>query len=57
MGGNQKALRMAYFAYFHSIITYGIIFWGSSTSMRNVFLIQEKVIRVTLGLGHRSSHT
>jgi hypothetical protein len=46
---------MVYFAYFHSIVSYGINFWGSSASMGNVFLIQKRVVRIMLGLGHRSS--
>jgi hypothetical protein len=46
---------MVYFAYFHSIVSYGIIFWGSSASIRNLFLIQKMVLRIMLGLGHRSS--
>jgi len=33
-------LHMAYFAHFYSQISYGIIFWGSSSSVRNVFIIQ-----------------
>ena len=28
---NIDALWMVYFAYFHSVIKYGIIFWGNST--------------------------
>jgi hypothetical protein len=46
---------MAYFAHFHSQISYGIIFWGSSSSMRNVFIIQKRAIRIMLRLGPRSS--
>jgi hypothetical protein len=46
---------MTYFAYFHSVVNYGIIFLGSSASMPNVFLIQKKAVRIMLGLGHRSS--
>jgi len=26
-------------------------FWGSSTTMHNVFLIQKRIIRIMLGLG------
>jgi hypothetical protein len=46
---------MAYFAHFQSHINYDIIFWGSSSSMRNVFVIQKKAIRIMLRLGPRSS--
>jgi hypothetical protein len=43
---------MAYFAHFHSQISYGISFWGSS--MRNVFIIQKRTVRIMLRLGPRS---
>jgi hypothetical protein len=48
---NVKTLQMAYFAHFHSQINYGIIFWGSSSSMRNFFIIQKRAIRIMLRLG------
>jgi hypothetical protein len=43
------------FAHFHSHISYGIIFWGSSSSMKNVFAVQKRAIRIMLRLGPRSS--
>jgi hypothetical protein len=51
----RKMLRMVYFAHFYSKIIYDIIFWGSSLSMRNVFKIQKRAIRITPRLGPRSS--
>jgi len=30
-------LKMIYFSYIHSIIAYGIIFWGNSTASHEVF--------------------
>jgi hypothetical protein len=54
---NLKTLWMVYFAYFYSIVSYGIIFWGSSASLQNAFLIQKRVVRIMLGLGHTSSCT
>jgi hypothetical protein len=27
---SQESLRMVYFSYFHSIMTYGLVFWGNS---------------------------
>jgi len=52
---NVKILQMVYFAHFHSKINYGLIFLGSSSSMRNVFIIQEREIRILLRLGPRSA--
>ena len=31
---------------FHSLMTYGLIFWGSSTHNTHVFRLQERVIRI-----------
>jgi hypothetical protein len=52
---NIKTLRIVYFAHFHSLIKYGIIFWGNSTTMHKVFLIQENIIRIMLEIGSRCS--
>jgi hypothetical protein len=52
---NIVTLRIAYFAYFQSCVKYDIIFWGSSSTMHNVFLIHKRIIRIMLGLGPRSS--
>jgi hypothetical protein len=51
---NTDTLRIVYFAYFQSL-TYGIIFWVSSTTMRNVFLIQKIIIRIIVRLDPISS--
>jgi len=51
---NVKVLRVVYFAHFFSQISYGIFFWGSSSSMRNV-LNQKRAVRIMLRLGPRSS--
>jgi len=51
---NVKMLQMVYFAHFFSQISYGINFWGSSSSMRNVFVFKKRAIRIMLRLGPRS---
>lgn len=50
-----ETLRMVYFSYFHSIIKYGIIFWGNSTNISRVFKLQKKVIRIISRVGPRDS--
>jgi hypothetical protein len=52
---NIKLLRMVYCALFYSQINYGIIFWGSSASIINVFIIQNTTVRIVLRLGPRSA--
>ena len=39
----------------HSIITYGIVFWGSSPYNNNIFKLQKKVIRVIMKVDNRVS--
>jgi hypothetical protein len=40
---NQKSI---YYSHFHSLMTYGIIFWGNSTHSIHVFQLQKRVIRI-----------
>jgi hypothetical protein len=47
---NTVTLKAICFAYFHSIMKYGIIFWGNSSGGRNVFTLQKKVIRIIAGV-------
>jgi hypothetical protein len=42
---SQDALRMIYFSYVHSVITYGIILWGNSPYSITIFRI-KKIIRI-----------
>jgi hypothetical protein len=48
-------LKLVYFAYFHSIMSYGIIFRGNSTDSKRVFIIQNKIIRIMAGFKKRVS--
>lgn len=50
-----SSLRMIYFAYIHSVMTYRIIFWGNSSYTIKLFRIQKNVIRIMLGLKKRDS--
>jgi hypothetical protein len=50
-----ETLKLVYFAYFHSIMSYGIIFWGNSTDSKKLFYIQKKIIRITAGTKRRAS--
>jgi hypothetical protein len=48
-------LKIVYFANFHSGIEYGIIFWGNSSNIGHVLLLQKKVIRIMVGASARCS--
>jgi hypothetical protein len=52
---SQQTLLMVYYSYFHSIMSYGIIFWGTSQYSINIFKIPEKAIRLITNSGSRES--
>jgi len=41
-----KSWKMVYYSYFHSVMYYGIIFWGTSTYSNNILRIQKRIIRI-----------
>jgi hypothetical protein len=43
---SPNVLRSTYFSYAHSIMSYGLIFWGNSTDSNDIFKIQKKLIRI-----------
>lgn len=47
---------MLYYAYFHAIMRYGVIFWENSPVSRKVFQLQKKIIRIIRGSTSRTSH-
>jgi hypothetical protein len=52
---SEQVLRMVYFSYFQSQLSYGIIFWGSSSSMKSIFVVQKRAIGVLLRQGPKGS--
>jgi hypothetical protein len=52
-----ETLKLVYFAYFHSIMPYGVIFWRNLTDSKKVFYIQKKIIRIMAGTKRRASCT
>ena len=52
---SQDILLMIYFAYFHSIMSYGIIFWGNSSYAIKIFKLQKRIIRIITGVKNRDS--
>ena len=39
---STSSLIMIYYAFFHSIMSYGIIFWGNSSHSSSIFRLQKK---------------
>jgi len=52
---SQETLRMVFFAYVHSVMNYGIIFWGNQTHSGKIFRIQKRVIRIITNSRARNS--
>jgi len=48
-------LRSTYFSYAHSIISYGIIFWGNSSYSDDIFKIQKRIIRTIMNSSRNAS--
>jgi len=52
---SPETLRMVYFAYIHSIMSYGTIFWGNKPYSEKIFKIQKMVIRIITNSRTRDS--
>jgi len=48
-------LRRIYFSYVHSVVSYGIIFWGNSHHSTSIFKIKKRIIRSITNTGSRDS--
>ena len=51
----QDALKAVHHSYFHSLISYGIIFWGNSSYSPHIFRLQKKAVRIITGSRPRDS--
>ena len=51
----QQNMKIIYFTYFHSIMTYGLIFGGNSTDRNNIFKLQKRAIRLITNSSNRTS--
>jgi hypothetical protein len=50
---SAMSLKVIYYAFYHSVMSYGIIFWGNSWHSFIIFRMQKKAIRITEGSGNR----
>jgi len=51
---SQDITKLTY-SYFHSLMNYGIIFWGNSSYGNKVFKLQNRVVRIIIGPISRDS--
>uniref|UniRef100_A0A1B6LBV2 Reverse transcriptase domain-containing protein n=2 Tax=Graphocephala atropunctata TaxID=36148 RepID=A0A1B6LBV2_9HEMI len=42
----EDYVRSLYFAFFQSIIKYGLVIWGNSSNIKDILILQKKAIRV-----------
>jgi hypothetical protein len=52
---SQDSLEMVYYSYFHSVMTYGLIFWENSHYSNIIFRLQKRIIRIIAGIRGRDS--
>jgi hypothetical protein len=46
---------MVYYAFFHSVMAYGLIFWGNTNHSMRIFKLQKRAVRIMVGAGNRDS--
>lgn len=50
-----KTARLVYFSYFHSIMSYGILLWGSAADINTIFVLQKRAVRAIYKMNIRDS--
>lgn len=51
---SDRMIVRVYFALFDSVLRYGILAWGHSSIMGDLFALQRRAVRVVAGIGYRS---
>lgn len=51
----HQAAKSCYYAHFHSLLSYGVIFWGQSSDASKVFILQKRALRVLCSLDQQTS--
>jgi len=41
-----KIIKQIYTSYVHSVLNYGIIFWGNSSYSRTIVITQKRIVRI-----------
>jgi hypothetical protein len=50
-----ETARLVYFSYFHSVMSYGLLLWGSAADINDIFILQKRAIRAIYVLKPRQS--
>ena len=50
-----KIIKQIYFSYVHSVLNYGIIFWGNLSYSRTIFITQKRIVRIIMKAKPRDS--
>jgi hypothetical protein len=48
-------IRSIYYAHFHALLRYGVVFWGEDNESNTIFKLQKWVIRIISGVGKHTS--
>ena len=46
-------VRIAYFSLFHSHMNYGLLIWGHTATLKRIFALQRRAVRIVAGLRYR----
>lgn len=52
---DEATARLVYFSYFHSLMSYGIILWGSAAEVESIFILQKRAVRAIYKMSPRDS--
>jgi hypothetical protein len=52
---SQENLLMTFYAYVHSVLSYGIIFWGNSIHSDLIFKIKKRIVRIIMKARNKDS--
>jgi hypothetical protein len=52
---NKNIVKTMYFAYMHSSLKYGILFWGKVRNLKKVFKVQKRAIRLIANISSTTS--
>ena len=52
---SQETLNIIYYAYFHSFMKYGLMFWENSSHSAKTFKMQMNIMRIVTGCRNRDS--